>query len=141
MGWRPADLVRKSHLSAGEVSRWESGKAEVPRTERVRLALAKAFELEPVTLGGYLDGLRPFGDLFPPPATTLDQALTLAEPGHWSEAAVAMAKEAEAQLGKKGKDLSVLEWVQKLDASEEQVRSAFRTVWQRLLGDDIIGDE
>lgn len=138
IGLSAAELARLSGLSRSEISRWEAGDREVPRTDRVRRALAKAFEKEASLLGGYMDGHLPITDLFPPPPpppTPLAQALALDE-DRWSQSTIGLARDLEAE----GRNLSPAEWVRQLDGMEKD-HAKLRTRWQRILDDDLVDDD
>ncbi len=142
LGLSQADVARRSGLTRSEISRWEAGEREVAETKRVRVALARAFDLDPVLVGGYLEGFRPLEAVLPPPApprSPLRQALDLERPGRWSEAAVTMAEELESKLKAESKKLTVPEWVRQLDALQEESRKTIKSAWERLIEDEDLG--
>jgi hypothetical protein len=92
--------------------------------------------VDELQMGAYLDGKLALKDLFPPPPTPLERAVKMEASGHWSEAAIALARELEWELGERGRTLTPAAWVRQLDLLEERIRAEYKTVWERLMADE-----
>jgi len=122
-GLTAAELVRRSGIGSSEVSLWETGKREVPRTVRVRERLARAFEKDEVQLGAYLDGKLPLKELYPP-STSLNRAIAAGDgEGYnslpWSPATRELARSLESELPK---EQWPAVWIRRLDVIEKRLR-------------------
>jgi transcriptional regulator with XRE-family HTH domain len=116
LGLSPADLRRSSGITSSEISLWESGAREVPRTDRVRQALARGLRLDVRDLVSYLEGFIDLSFVIDP-SRPLAQAIAIGEKGRWSPSAIAAARALEATHGA----LPAADWVRVLDALEKAI--------------------